>query len=222
MAVHYGYDPIYEYGMLGLLIGLVVTFASRGYLIFFLPGAINIRHLAASRLGEFRYYTNDWEWAKAGAMGPFLNILFAIALSPFRHNPFVRQLMVMTILFAAYSLNAFCAEVKVSTELSAQQAKELIAQHRNDPEFVILDVRTPAEYQQGHIGGAVLLDYYSPRFNQSLDILDRSRTYLIYCRSGSRSGRTSQKLAALGFTKVYDLAGGVLAWNSRKYPLVKK
>jgi hypothetical protein len=104
VAVHYGYDPVYEFGILGIMIALIISFASRGLLIFFLPGAINIRHLAASRLGEFRYYTNDWEWAKAGFMGPMLNIIAAIILSLFRANPLMRQLMIMNILFAAYSL----------------------------------------------------------------------------------------------------------------------
>ncbi|AJF61521.1 TPA: hypothetical protein HA239_03030 [Candidatus Woesearchaeota archaeon] len=104
VAVYYGYDPVYEYGIIGLMIALVVTFASRGYLIFFLPGAINIRHLTASRLGEFRYYTNDWEWAKAGFMGPFFNVILLLLLSPFKSNPFVMQLMVLSLLFAIYSL----------------------------------------------------------------------------------------------------------------------
>ncbi len=104
VAVYYGYDPIYEYGILGLMIALVITFASRGVLIFFLPGGVNLRHLTASRLGEFRYYTNDWEWAKAGFLGPLFNIFFAASLSPFKSNPYVRQLMVMNMLFAIYSL----------------------------------------------------------------------------------------------------------------------
>ena len=104
VAVHYGYDPIYEYGILGLMIALVITFASRGYLVFFLPGGVTLRHLAASRLGEFRYYTNDWEWAKAGFQGPFFNILLAAFLSLFKANPLMRQLMLMNILFAIYSL----------------------------------------------------------------------------------------------------------------------
>jgi hypothetical protein len=103
-AVRYGYDPGYEYGIAGLMIALIIAFASRGYLIFFLPGAINVRHLTASRLGEFRYYTNDWEWAKAGFLGPFMNIMLAVILAFFRENPFVRQLMIMSILFAIYSL----------------------------------------------------------------------------------------------------------------------
>jgi hypothetical protein len=104
IAVHYGYDPIYEYGILGLMIGLVVTFASRGLLIFFLPGAINIRHLTASRLGEFRYYTNDWEWAKIGFLGPFMNIVLAVILCFFRGNPIIEQFIIMNIMFAIYAL----------------------------------------------------------------------------------------------------------------------
>jgi hypothetical protein len=104
VAVYYGYDPIYEYCMIGLMIALVITFASRGFLIFFLPGAINIRHLSASRLGEFRYYTNDWEWAKVGFMGPFMNIMLALFASPFKDIELVRGFMIMNILFAVFSL----------------------------------------------------------------------------------------------------------------------
>ncbi|MEK6916140.1 MAG: hypothetical protein AABW92_00190 [Nanoarchaeota archaeon] len=104
VAVYYGYDPVFEFGSVGLMIALVVTFASRGFLIFFLPGAINIRHLTASRLGEFRYYTNDWEWAKAGFMGPFLNVVLLLILAPFKSNPIVMNLMILTLLFAIYSL----------------------------------------------------------------------------------------------------------------------
>ena len=104
LSVYYGYDPSYEYGILGLMIALVITFASRGLLIFFLPGAINIRHLTASRLGEFRYYTNDWEWAKICFIGPFLNILLVMLLSPFKSNQIIFDLMIMNIFFAIYAL----------------------------------------------------------------------------------------------------------------------
>lgn len=104
LSVYFGYDPSYEYGILGLMIALVITFASRGLLIFFLPGAINIRHLTASRLGEFRYYTNDWEWAKIGFIGPFLNIFLVMILSPFKSHQVVFDLMIMNIFFAIYAL----------------------------------------------------------------------------------------------------------------------
>lgn len=109
VGVYYGYDPIYEYCMVGLMIALVITFASRGFLIFFLPGGVNLRHLSASRLGEFRYYTNDWEWAKAGFMGPLMNIMAAVLVSPLKNVmlfdiPIFRQFMMMNIFFAIYSL----------------------------------------------------------------------------------------------------------------------
>jgi len=86
------------------MLAIVVTFASRGFLLFFLPGGINVRHLTASRLGEFRYYTNDWEWAKVGFMGPFMNTSLAILLSPFKSNVWVSQLILMNVLFAIYAL----------------------------------------------------------------------------------------------------------------------
>ena len=104
VAVYYGYDPVYEYGVMGLMLAIVVTFASRGLLLFFLPGGINLRHLTASRLGEFRYYTNDWEWAKVGFMGPFMNMLLAIMVSPFKGNHWIDQLILMNILFAVYAI----------------------------------------------------------------------------------------------------------------------
>jgi hypothetical protein len=103
-AVYYGYDPSYEYGIVGLMFALVITFASKGWLVFFLPGAMNIRHLTASRLGEFRYYTNDWEWAKIGFVGPFMNTLLVVMLGFFKDIPLVRELMIMNVMFAAYAL----------------------------------------------------------------------------------------------------------------------
>ncbi|MEM4397435.1 MAG: hypothetical protein QW757_02290 [Candidatus Woesearchaeota archaeon] len=103
-AVYYGYDPVYESCMTGLMIGMIITFASRGKILFFLPGGINIRHLRASRLGEFRYYTNQWEWAKIGFLGPFLNVFFAVILSFFKQYDLVRELIFINIMFAWLSL----------------------------------------------------------------------------------------------------------------------
>lgn len=106
-AVYYGYDPIYEYCMSGLLIGMIITFASRGKILFFLPGGINLRHLRASRLGEFRYYTNQWEWAKIGFLGPFFNIFFAVILSFFRQYDLVKELIFINVMFAWMAIIPF-------------------------------------------------------------------------------------------------------------------
>ena len=106
--------------------------------------------------------------------------------------------------------------------LEAREAAPLIEQHRDDPGFVIIDVRTPAEYQQGHIAGARLIDYYSSDFQRSLERLDKAKTYLFYCRSGNRSGRTMKMIAGMGFEKVYHLVGGIRQWQGQGFPLVKR
>lgn len=101
--------------------------------------------------------------------------------------------------------------------IEPEKAAGLIAQHRGDPAFVILDIRTPAEFKSGHLEKAVLLDYYSKSFWDQVKLLDRNKTYLMYCRSGNRSGRALRQLEGLGFQEVYDLAGGIGAWQRKGY-----
>ncbi len=105
--------------------------------------------------------------------------------------------------------------------LSALEAKTLIDRHSGEADFVILDLRTPKEFASGHIAGAVMLDYYSPGFQRGLRQLDRSKRYLIYCRTGNRSGRTLKLIDQMGFKSVYHLKDGIVDWNRRKLPLVK-
>ena len=72
-------------------------------------------------------------------------------------------------------------------------------------EAVIIDVRTPEEFQAAHLDGAVNLDLNSGQFAQSIQNLDPEQTYLIYCRSGNRSAQATQLLRQAGFEKVQDL-----------------
>jgi rhodanese-related sulfurtransferase len=105
--------------------------------------------------------------------------------------------------------------------VSAPEAQTLIQKNQSNPAFVILDVRTPAEYGQGHIAGARLLDYKSARFSAGLERLDKTKTYLVYCRTGNRSGRALQLMKNSGFGKIYHLSAGIMDWASHKLPLVK-
>jgi rhodanese-related sulfurtransferase len=82
------------------------------------------------------------------------------------------------------------------------------------PGTVLLDVRTPSEFASGHIAGAVNLDVQSAEFTQAAGSLDRARTYAIYCHSGNRSKVAMTALQQLGLTHLYDLAGGISAWQS--------
>ena len=63
--------------------------------------------------------------------------------------------------------------------ISPDKAHSLIQQHKDDPNFVILDVRTPQEFQSGHIQGAINIDFYAPDFPQQLDKLDKSKVYVL-------------------------------------------
>jgi phage shock protein E len=80
---------------------------------------------------------------------------------------------------------------------------------------VVLDVRTPAEIAQGKIAGAMELNFNSPDFAQKAAQLDKSKTYLIYCRSGNRSGQACNIMQQQGFGKLYNLQGGMIAWGQQ-------
>ncbi len=105
--------------------------------------------------------------------------------------------------------------------ITPKEAHTLIQEHQNDPNFVILDVRTPGEFAQGHIENAINIDYYSKTFRDKLSELDRQKTYLVYCRSGNRSSRTLQIMKELNYNNAYNMTGGILQWNAQKLPIVK-
>lgn len=77
----------------------------------------------------------------------------------------------------------------------------------------LLDVRTPGEFASGHIAGADNLNVFDGSFNSKIQKMDKSKTYLVYCQSGMRSGKAMRKMRAMGFSKIYNLSGGVRAWN---------
>lgn len=85
---------------------------------------------------------------------------------------------------------------------------------RTDEQAVILDVRTPEEVAEGYIPGAIAIDFYLGQgFLDELEELDKSRNYYVYCRSGNRSGQACAVMQSLGFTKTYNLPGGIQEWQ---------
>jgi rhodanese-related sulfurtransferase len=91
----------------------------------------------------------------------------------------------------------------------------------SDPNFMILDLRTPEEYAQGHIAKSRLLNFYDSSFKTQLETMDRNQPYIIYCRSGARSGEAMKTMQEMGFRKVFNIKGGTLAWQAKGYPLVR-
>jgi rhodanese-related sulfurtransferase len=94
----------------------------------------------------------------------------------------------------------------------------LVKAHESDPNFVILDVRTPNEHNIKHLVGAINRDYYRENFQDLLDALPRNKTYLLHCAAGSRSGNTFIRMRDLGFTRVVNMVGGINAWSSASLP----
>ena len=78
--------------------------------------------------------------------------------------------------------------------------------------YTVIDVRTPEEYEQGHIQGAKNIDVRAETFITEIQELSKSDTLLVYCRSGSRSLYAAQVMVSFGFKKIYDLEGGFLDW----------
>lgn len=82
-----------------------------------------------------------------------------------------------------------------------------------DQDAVLIDVRTEMEFDSGHLPEAKLMDMMSPSFKNSIEQLDREKSYYLYCRSGNRSYHAGRAMINKGFTKVYNLAGGIIRWN---------
>ncbi|MGV6828784.1 MAG: rhodanese-like domain-containing protein [Flavobacteriales bacterium] len=112
-------------------------------------------------------------------------------------------------LFITFS---FCKsqEEKVNTILDVPSFKtEVIGKN-----VQLIDVRTPDEYNQGHIKNALNIDFFdNTHFSEKFNKLDKNKAIYIYCQSGTRSHKTAMKLEEMGFNKIYDLQGGYMAWT---------
>ena len=132
----------------------------------------------------------------------------------------MRSKVFTLILIFTFIMGSAALGMAGKKSFSTQQAHDLIEERDGDSDFVILDVRTPREYEEGYIEDAVNMDFYVDAFPDELDGLGRDNTYLIYCRTGSRSGSTFKMMRKLGFKDVFNMEGGIEEW-SLDYPVVE-
>jgi len=102
--------------------------------------------------------------------------------------------------------------------LTALQCDSLIKANESNPNFVILDVRTPGEWSGGHIKGSINRSTGLVDFTTQLDVLPKQKMFLMHCQSGGRSAGAFIKMKDLGFAEVYEMIGGLNSWNSAKLP----
>ena len=111
------------------------------------------------------------------------------------------------------------AQSEMLRTVPPQEGLELVQRNKDNPSFVILDVRTPEEFESGHIEGAINIDYYHPGFQVELGKLDKTKTYLVYCRTGNRSEKAFVVMKELKMKEVYVLDGGITAWRAANFPV---
>lgn len=104
---------------------------------------------------------------------------------------------------------------------SSIDSKEAYGLIKADSDIAILDVRTAKEFADGHVAGAVNIDVNQTDFAQKIDELDRSKTYIVYCRSGRRSSKAVGIMAAKGFKNLYNVSDGFVGWNKNGLPFEK-
>lgn len=104
---------------------------------------------------------------------------------------------------------------------SSIDSKEAYGLIKADSNIAILDVRTAKEFADGHVAGAVNIDVNQADFAQKIDELDRSKTYIVYCRSGRRSRKAVGIMAAKGFKNLYNVSDGFVGWNKNGLPFEK-
>jgi hypothetical protein len=88
---------------------------------------------------------------------------------------------------------------------------EFIEKYASTQNAVIVDVRTPGEYDDGHIDQAINIDFENPSFTSEIKNLDTTKTYFVYCRSGSRSGQAISVMKSNGINNVLELNGGIIS-----------
>lgn len=132
----------------------------------------------------------------------------------------VVSLAVVAIVIAVYATRGGNASGEV-TAVSPRDAHQLITGHSGSPGWVILDVRTPAEFSAGHLTGASNIDFEGADFGTRIGALDHDGTYVVYCRTGNRSGQATALMHERGFRHVYNVTGGITAWQQAGLPVTQ-
>lgn len=98
---------------------------------------------------------------------------------------------------------------------------EFVTTLQNEKEAIIIDVRTPEEFSKGHIENAQNINWNNGDFEEKISSYKKDTPLFVYCMSGGRSASAAEKLRGLGYTKVYELDGGILSWRNEGLAEIK-
>jgi rhodanese-related sulfurtransferase len=106
----------------------------------------------------------------------------------------------------------------IAKDLNVKEFEELIVKKQD---LQLVDVRTIEEFTESHLVKATNMDFNKENFRDMLSTLDKSKPIAVYCRVGGRSGKAKKILVELGFKEIYNMDGGILAWQNQGLPTEK-
>ncbi|WP_424356385.1 rhodanese-like domain-containing protein [Methanobacterium sp. MBAC-LM] len=113
------------------------------------------------------------------------------------------------------------AHRKEFEEIEPKEVFTILEKHRDDPDFVVMDVRTPEEYDEGHIENAYLLNFKSGSFEDELENMDKNKKYYVYCRTGRKSRKAVELMEKRGYSEAHSVIGGIDKWKRSRLPVEK-
>lgn len=127
--------------------------------------------------------------------------------------------LLLTLCATLFAMNALSAADAKPTGnvVTPEEAAKLIAEKK----ATVLDIRTPEEFREGHIAGAVNIDFTGDGFAQKIAALDKSKTYIVHCQGGGRSGRSMPVFDEAKFKSILHLQSGFKGWQSAGKPVEK-
>jgi phage shock protein E len=138
---------------------------------------------------------------------------------------FEKLIGVLVVILVAFLGSTLRAEDKPA-EKPASKAVEKITieqfeEKAKEKDVVILDVRSPEEFKEGHVPGATNVNVSDEKFAEKVEALGKDKSILVYCRSGKRSTVATEKMSKMGFEKLYNFVGSMNEWTAAKKPVEK-
>ena len=123
-----------------------------------------------------------------------------------------------TVVSVVFMLISSCTIGQTKNDIELDEFEKKIASEK----YLLVDVRTAEEFAEGHIEGALNIDYFSATFSDDISKVGFEIPVLLYCRSGNRSGKAMKIMKELGFKEVYNLEGGIKGWILENNPVITK
>ena len=132
----------------------------------------------------------------------------------------MKRIFLASIVLLAFLLGS-CSDLMSQEAGTTLPAVEFAAKIKEAADPVIVDVRTPEEYSNGHLPNAKNFDWQGDQFDKQITLLDKSTPVFVYCHSGKRSSAAASRMRTEGFEKVYELDGGISKWEAAHFIIIK-